>query len=79
MSVFFFIYINYHIKASNNPDLTSMDIVDLYFDNGYKNFLVLQLADNNPGKKVIVYEKPLIVTNSASTLIGHVIEVFDRI
>jgi hypothetical protein len=73
MSTFFTISINYHITANNNPDLASMDIVDLYFDKGYKNFLVLQLVDDKPGKKVIVYEKPLIVTNSASTLIGHVI------
>jgi len=37
------------------------------------------LADNILGKKVIVYEKPLIANNSYSALIGHVIEVFDRI
>lgn len=78
-SVYFSIYTNYHIEASNNPDLAAMNIVDLHFDKGYNNFLVLHLADSNPGKKVIVYEKPLIVTNSASALIGHVIEVFDRI
>ena len=60
--------------------MPTMSIRSLHFDPGYDHFLVLRLIhDGDNTQKVITYEKPLIVPNSASSLIGHVIYAFDNI
>jgi hypothetical protein len=70
--------VNYHIRENTHPDFSSMSIRSLHFDRGYTRFLVLRLVgDASEEQKVVIYDKPLVVTNSFSKLIGHVIEVFD--
>lgn len=57
-----------------------MSVIDLAFDQDYAHFLVLRLiGDTDFQQKLIVYDKPLILPNSSSNLIGHVIEAFERI
>ncbi len=69
--------VNYHISQSSLPDLVDKSIVDLKFDQEYAYFLVLRLVgDLDENQKVIVFDKPQILPNSSSNLIGHVIEAF---
>lgn len=69
--------VNYHISQSSLPDLADKSIVDLKFDQEYAYFLVLRLVgDLDENQKVIVFDKPQILPNSSSNLIGHVIEAF---
>jgi hypothetical protein len=73
----FSVAINYHVSQDHLPDLIKMSIQSLFFDSGYKIFLVLRLRSDETGvEKVVVYDRPYIRPNSTSSLIGHVIAVF---